>query len=279
MYSLDISKTISCSMFGRMRQTNGWEREAPRAVASNIFVFMIDGEACFHIADNDYTVSVGDILIIPSDTMYWAKTENSCEYFFFHFSGEIKETDTVPFWEEINNRFSFHLQECSHDCVFFNLKTSDKTAFDKIHAAIIDCIEYRSRSTHAGRLLVDAEFMKIMLILGEISEKTYNRIPPVLERMIICIKKNLTKPIRLSELCVRCSVSAPYASRLFKKHLNMTATEYINSEKLYYACELIKNTSMNISEIADYLGYCDVFYFSKLFKRKFGKAPSEFFMK
>ena len=34
----------------------------------------------------------------------------------------------------------------------------------------------------------------------------------------------------------------------------MTASEYINSEKLYYACELIKNTNMNISEIADYLG-------------------------
>lgn len=56
----------------------------------------------------------------------------------------------------------------------------------------------------------------------------------------------------------------------------MTVTEYINNEKLYYACELIRNTSMNISEIADYLGYSDVFYFSKLFKKKFGISPSRY---
>ena len=110
-------------------------------------------------------------------------------------------------------------------------------------------------------------------------EKMHNHMPTVLEKMIIYIKKNLTKPISLSDVSSQCSISAPYAARLFKKNLNMTATEYINGEKLYYACELIKNTSMNMSEIADYLGYCDVFYFSKLFKRKFGKSPSTYYSK
>lgn len=57
----------------------------------------------------------------------------------------------------------------------------------------------------------------------------------------------------------------------------MTATEYINSVKLYYACELLRNTNMNISETAFYLGYSDVSYFSKRFKKLFGRSPGEYF--
>ena len=275
MYSLDISDVISCSMFGRMRQMDGWESEETRSISKNLFVFMINGNAVFHIENSDYALSAGDILIIPAETLYSAKTESSCEYFFFHFSGKIEQTETVPTFSPINNSFSFNLPKCSHEYIFFNLIISDKALFNKIYTSIINCIEYRSYLTHSGRLLVDAEFRKIMLMIGEIAEKTHNyHMPPILEKMIIYIKKNLTKPLSLSEVSLQCSVSAPYAARIFKKHLNMTASEYINSEKLYYACELIKNTNMNISEIADYLGYSDVFYFSKIFKRMFGKSPS-----
>lgn len=277
MYSLDISKVISCSMFGRMRQTNGWEIESPRAINENLFVFMIEGTALFCIEDNYYDIAAGDILVIPAKSLYYAKTENSCEYFFFHFSGKIEKIDAEPIFSSINSSFSFNLQECKHEHIFFNLKSSNKAIFDKIYTAIINCIEYRSYSTQSGRLLFDTEFLKIMLLLGEITEKTHKHMPLVLERMIIYIKKNLTKPLTLSEVSSACSVSVPYASSIFKKHLNMTATEYINREKLYYACELMRNTSMHIGEIADYLGYCDVFYFSKLFKKEFGKSPSKFY--
>ena len=63
------------------------------------------------------------------------------------------------------------------------------------------------------------------------------------------------------------------------KHLNMTVTEYINSEKMYYACELIQSTPLNLSQISTHLGYSDVSYFSRIFKKKFGKAPSKLFPK
>lgn len=277
MYSLDISEIISCSMFGRMRQTNGWETKQPRAIHSNIFVLMIEGAASFCIEEICYDVAAGDVLIIPAETVYHAETDSSCEYFFFHFSGRIKKDSNISVLSTANDNFSFRLPKCRRDRIFFNLKTSDKVVFNKIYTSVIACVEYNSYLTQTGRLLIDTEFFKIMLMLGSVSERTSSELPAALEKMIIYIKKNLTKPISLSKMCTQCCISAPYAARLFKRNLNMTATEYINSEKLYYACELIKNTNMNISEISDYLGYCDVFYFSKLFKKKFGKSPSKYF--
>lgn len=276
LHSLDVSNKISCSMFGRMKQAHGWESNSPRIIGENLFVYVIDGNATFDIEDTIYEVSIGDILIIPAETWYSARTKDICEYFFFHFSGKIDKVDTAPAFSTINNSFSFCLQKLEHECIYFNLKTSNKNVFNKVYTSIINCMEYRSYSTQSGRLLLDAEFSKILFLLGEIVERAHNDIPTVVKKMIIYIRKNLTKPLSLSEISSECSLSVPYTSRIFKKHMNMTVTEYINNEKLYYACELIRNTSMNISEIADYLGYCDVFYFSKLFKKKFGISPSKY---
>ena len=276
LYSLDVSNKISCSMFGRMKQSHGWESTSPRIISENLFVFVIDGNATFDIEGTMYEVSTGDILIIPAETWYSARTKDICEYFFFHFSGKIDKVDTMPAFSTINNSFSFYLQKLEHECIYFNLKTSNKDVFNKVHTSIINCMEYRSYFTPSGRLLFDAEFSKIMFLLGEIAEQSRNNKSAIVKKMIIYIKKNLTKPLSLSEISSECSVSSPYASHIFKKHMNMTVTEYINSEKLYYACDLIRNTSMNISEIADYLGYSDVFYFSKLFKKKFGISPSRY---
>ena len=99
----------------------------------------------------------------------------------------------------------------------------------------------------------------------------------IIEKMRLYIRKNITRNLTLEEISSNCSISTSYASRIFKKHTNITIKEYINNEKLYYARELLQNTSMNISEISNYLGYCDAFYFSTLFKRKFGKSPKQFF--
>ena len=124
------------------------------------------------------------------------------------------------------------------------------------------------------------EFYKVLLLIAELVELDQKEsIPSSLERIIIYIKKNLTHPISLTTLCNECSISVSYAERLFRKHLNMTITEYINTEKLYYACELIQSTPFNLSQISAYLGYSDVSYFSRIFKKKFGKSPSKLFPK
>ena len=181
-------------------------------------------------------------------------------------------------FQDIARNFSFELPEAAHDRIFFETRTSVSNHFNKIYNSIISCTEYNAHGTHAGRLLLDTEFLKILLMVGEITElnNQTKTIPSSLERMIVYIKKNLTRPLGLSDVAANCKLSPSYASRLFKKHLNKTVSEFINDEKLFFACELLESTNLNISEIADYLGYGDVFYFSKIFKKKFGKSPSKY---
>ncbi len=43
--------------------------------------------------------------------------------------------------------------------------------------------------------------------------------------------------------------------------------------------DLLSNSAMNISQIAEYLGYSSVYYFSRLFKRRCGVSPISYFEK
>ena len=80
-----------------MRQKNGWDNLKKRKIPFHLLVFVIRGTATFDIASVSYTVSEGDVLIIPANTFYFALTENFFEYYFFHFSGEVASVETPNF--------------------------------------------------------------------------------------------------------------------------------------------------------------------------------------
>ncbi len=274
MYALDVSKPISCYRFGRMKQKKGWERPDYRSIEHNLFVLLIDGQADFTLQGRVEQMHTGDVLIIPANTSYKAYTPDSCEYFFLHFDGTITDS-TFPALPPLPRRFSFDLPDKGEERIYFAACTSVGAEFRRIYNNIIACIEYHARGTYAGRRMLECEFLKILLTLCDIAERAQrSSLPKNLDSILVYIQKNLTRPITIEDICQHSQLSASYVGRLFKNHLGTTVTEYINSEKLYYACELINDTGMNLTEIAAYLGYCDVYYFSKRFKRKFGKSPS-----
>jgi AraC-like DNA-binding protein len=70
--------------------------------------------------------------------------------------------------------------------------------------------------------------------------------------------------------------SQQYVSRLFKASTGQTIKQFIAKTKMEHAQEMLLETRMSLSEIADYLGYSDLFAFSKSFKLAYGIAPSDY---
>lgn len=53
----------------------------------------------------------------------------------------------------------------------------------------------------------------------------------------------------------------------------MTPKAYIINFRIQYACELLKSGKYRISDVADIVGYRDVYYFSKSFKKSRAFLP------
>jgi len=95
-------------------------------------------------------------------------------------------------------------------------------------------------------------------------------------KMLAYINQNYDQPIRLKDLSQMFYINKNYACFLFRKYTGLTFSEYINKLRMEKACELLANTSLSISEVAEKSGYPDYFYFSKLFKKVYGITPTDF---
>ena len=71
-------------------------------------------------------------------------------------------------------------------------------------------------------------------------------------------------------------VSPSYLTALFHKNLQISPGEYIRRIKLQESKQMIREGSMNFTEIAAALQYSTVHHFSRQFKEKFGITPTEY---
>jgi AraC-like DNA-binding protein len=88
----------------------------------------------------------------------------------------------------------------------------------------------------------------------------------------IHIREKLTVPA----VAAQVDVSPSYLTALFHKNLQISPGEYIRRMKLQESKQMIRENSMNFTQIAEMLQYSTVHHFSRQFKEKFGITPSEY---
>ena len=95
-------------------------------------------------------------------------------------------------------------------------------------------------------------------------------------KMVQFLNEHYNEQIKLKDLAKQFYINKNYACFLFKKHTDMTYSEYLNTIRMNKARELLVDTSLSIAEVSERAGYSDYFYFSKLFKRIYGMTPAQF---
>ncbi len=71
------------------------------------------------------------------------------------------------------------------------------------------------------------------------------------------------------------NMSPNYVSVFIKKHAGISIKQYVIQTKLNMAERLLKQTSLNVSEVADKTGFVDASHFNRIFKKYKGVNPSE----
>lgn len=90
------------------------------------------------------------------------------------------------------------------------------------------------------------------------------------------VKNYKSTNFNYKELCKASGLKYAYFSELFKKTYNMSPVEFVTNMKTDYAKELLVTGRYSITEISQLCGFSDVFYFSKVFKKKTGFPPSKY---
>lgn len=87
---------------------------------------------------------------------------------------------------------------------------------------------------------------------------------------------NYNTEISIEEYASARGMSISWFIRNFKQYYNTTPMQFILSLRMNNAQMLLENTTYNITEIANIVGYENPLYFSRLFHKQKGVSPSEY---
>lgn len=96
------------------------------------------------------------------------------------------------------------------------------------------------------------------------------------DEIIRFLTENYMHPLTNEQIAQRFHYHPDYINRIIFSYTGMTLKQYIIDLRIRSAINLLMHSDADISEIASSTGYENVYYFSRIFKKKTGYAPSCF---
>ena len=99
---------------------------------------------------------------------------------------------------------------------------------------------------------------------------------PRIEAVLGLLTENFTAPMTLDFLARQVGLSQSRLSHLFKRQVGTAPMQYLEGLRLRRACDLLVMTDMPVAAIAEEVGYTNAAYFTSLFRRRYGHAPTAY---
>lgn len=100
----------------------------------------------------------------------------------------------------------------------------------------------------------------------------------LVNRVMQYMQENVCNNLTFEQVCRFSAQSATNLKTIFKSVTGYGVMSYYRLMKIDTAKQLMREGNYNITQIADYLGYASVHYFSRHFKQVTGMTPSEYTM-
>jgi len=98
-----------------------------------------------------------------------------------------------------------------------------------------------------------------------------------INKAIDFIRNNYCNKIKLKDIALEINVSESSLSHNFKIFTGVSPIEYLINYRFVQSLVMMRDGSCKLSAIAEKIGFPNVYYFSRLFKKKYGLSPKKYF--
>jgi YesN/AraC family two-component response regulator len=135
---------------------------------------------------------------------------------------------------------------------------------------IIKLLPDAMNKTHA----VTLEYLLADLIDIQYCENDFSQnIPPLYKEICTLLANTPEMNMPVKEIAKKLGYSKDYLNRFFKNHTGISIKKYIDGERYNLAKKHLTYSNKSISEIAEIMGFPDIFTFSRFFTRLNGDSP------
>ncbi len=250
--------------------TTHWHEEAE-------FTLVTKGSCLYQINLADYEVNAGDLLLIPPlflhSVLLVSQEELMSETYVFHLNflgGNSTDVCTTRYLLPMMN------QEFSMPCLI----TPDHPVYDALKTMFVQITSYYNQAAFGYELALKSLFLQTVFLLLPYRTKTVAPDAKVssekLKAVLDYIELHYPDSISISELARLCFFSDYHFMRFFKKHMGMTCVEYLNNLRLEKSVELFEQGNSSILEVSLSVGFHNLSYFHRAFKKKYHVTPLAF---
>lgn len=125
--------------------------------------------------------------------------------------------------------------------------------------------------------------IELLFFLGRIADSserinnvTINNNCEGIEDLILYLNSNYMNKITIEELEKEFHVNRTTMNKLFNKVTGMSVKAYLIKLRLHLASQILEDTKVPVSEVINRVGFNDPVHFSRIFKKNYGYAPTEY---
>ena len=244
-------------------------------------IIVIDGSCDYRIDLDKFTINKGDILIVSPQALHSFNLipENTMTWVSFVFNiNMLKSYDTD------GALLKYIAPILNHEHELPIIIQDNIECYKKIFNAIENIIYCYYEKDIAYELELKSLLFKFFSLLykNNLIEKQKNKNPITISNTdkiklaLNYINEHYSEDISINTLSELCEYSEYHFMRFFKKHIGLTCIQYINNLRLEKSSILLTSTNNPIMDISLEVGFDNLSYFNKLFKRKYNLTPKEF---
>lgn len=244
-------------------------------------IIVLDGSCDYRINLDTFVINKGDILIIDSQSLHsltYIPNQNMTWASFVFNINMLKSSNT----DGVLLKYIAPLLNHEHQLPI--IIKDNINCYSKIFNVIENIIYCYYEKDIAYELELKSLLFKFFSLLykNDLIEKhqdknslTINTTDKI-KLILNYINDHYSEDISINTLAELCEYSQYHFMRFFKKHIGLTCIQYINNLRLEKSSILLTSTNNTIMDISLEVGFDNLSYFNKLFKRKYNLTPKEF---
>lgn len=267
IYDDMLLKQLYITDIGYFPQASMHIRERESGISENVLLYCVKGKGWYSVNGKRYELSTNQYTILPSGVShsYGASSEDPWSIYWIHFAGDVAQCYVADTLEPRNVRPEIHSRI-----------TNRINAFEEIYATLkagysFDNLRYASSLLHY--FLGSLRFINQYRAANSSEDDNTSEI---MRAAIHYLDENKEKSVSLRQLSDFTGFSISYLSKLFREHTGYAPLTYFNILKIREACYLMDNTDMKIVEISNKIGFKDLCYFSRVFKKIMDVSPKQY---
>lgn len=254
----------------------------PRAVASRMLLWSLEGEGRVLVNGSSVPVLPGNLYVLPWKHMirYNASQRDPFQLGAIHII-PWHNPEVVPEWRAAHGDndplFSSHIRR---DAEWANFPTT--TVISGPEASRLICLTetvvgYLESNTEDDTVMrAFATSLVAMLLSVGAQQPSSTAVPQSLRVMQEHIAAHLASDLGTEKLARLAGLSVSAAQRQFRHSLGRSPQQWVRETRLVWAAKTLKTSRLRVAEVARLAGFPDPLYFSRCFSTQYGQSPREY---